>query len=60
MGILKDFPTYCGVIPNTQPCPIKSVDMQKGKDTTDFPRSIIDLMVNVNRMVLESLDEIGD
>ena len=60
MGILKDFPTYCSVIPNTQPGSIKSLDMQEGKDTADFARAIIDLMVNANCTALESLDGIGN
>ena len=59
-GDLKGFPNLLRCYPNTQPGSIKSVDMQKGKDTTDFPRAIIDLMVNAICTALESLDGIGD
>ena len=58
-GDLKGFPNLLRCYHNTQPGSIKSVDMQKEKDTTDFPRAIIDLMVNTICTVLESLDDIG-
>ena len=38
----------------------QSVGVQKGKDTADFPRAIIDLMDNAICTALESLDGIGN
>ena len=59
-GDLKGFPNLLRCYHNTQPGSIKSVDMQKGKDTADFPRAIIDLMDNAIYTTLESLDGIGN
>ena len=58
MGILKAIPTY-GSASSTPPGSIKSVGVQEGKDTADFPRAIIDLMDNAICTALESLDGIG-